>query len=164
MPKNNEDVLTEEDFRCLDRILDDHGHDPTQIVGILLDTQEHFPLHYVPKEAAYYIAERLPVKLALIYDCLTFYHALSDVPRARHPIGVCHSVVCAVNASQNVVQWLHEALHINFGEATEDRHFCLEEVPCFGACDRAPAVRVDGEIFGPLQSRADVDALLARFS
>ena len=77
----------------IDRVLEAHSYDPTQIVGILLDVQDLFERHYVPEPAAYYVAEKLPLKISLIYDCLTFYASLSPVPRAKYPIQVCDSVV-----------------------------------------------------------------------
>ena len=66
----------------IDRVLEAHSYDPTQIVGILLDVQDLFERHYVPEPAAYYVAEKLPLKISLIYDCLTFYASLSPTPRA----------------------------------------------------------------------------------
>lgn len=147
----------------IDAILDKHDRDATQIVGILLDVQDIIELNYVPKIVSFYIAEKLPISISIIYDCLTFYDALSAKPRAKYPIEVCESIVCKVNASNSLFQTLKSELGIDLGEVTYDKRFCLEAVPCFGACDSAPALRINGEVYGGLDSREKVQKLLAQF-
>ncbi|MBQ9365882.1 MAG: NAD(P)H-dependent oxidoreductase subunit E [Schwartzia sp.] len=147
----------------IDGILDAHDHDATQIVGILLDVQDIIPEQFVPEAVAFYIAEKLPIKVSIIYDCLTFYSALSDKPRAKYPIQVCRSVVCKVNDSDGLLEILKKYLNIEVGEITYDGRFMIEEVPCFGACDMAPAVRINGEVYGNLYSEENIKALLAKF-
>ena len=144
----------------IDRVLEAHAYDPTQIVGILLDVQDLFERHYVPEPAAYYVAEKLPLKISLIYDCLTFYASLSATPRAKYPIQVCDSVVCRINENETLLTALKSLLGIDVGEVTYDGRFTLEKTPCFGACDIAPAVRVNGEVYGHLDSREKIESLL----
>ena len=112
---------------------------------------------------AFYIAEKLPIKLSIIYDCLTFYASLSVRPRAKYPLQVCRSVVCRVNESDSLLDTLRRLLNIEVGEVTYDGRFTLEEVPCFGACDEAPAVRINGQVYGHLDRPEKVQALLAQF-
>ena len=146
----------------IDRVIEAHAYDATQIVGILLDVQDLFKLHYVPETAAYYVAEKLPIKISLIYDCLTFYASLSPTPRAKYPIQVCDSVVCRINHNETLLDSLQDLLGIDVGEVTYDGRFTLEKTPCFGACDIAPAVRVNGEVYGHLDSREKIAALLQK--
>ncbi len=156
-------TLSEGLKREIDAVMDAHDHDATQIVGILLDVQDAIEQQYIPEPVAFYIAEKLPVKVSIIYDCLTFYSALSDKPRAKYPVQVCRSVVCKVNESDSLLSMLKKLLNIEVGEVTYDGRFTLEEVPCFGACDRAPAVRINGQVYGPLDRPEKVQALLAEF-
>lgn len=156
-------TVTKESAAKIDAIMAAHNQDPTQILGILLDVQDSIEQNYVPEEAAFYIAEKLPVKLSVIYDCLTFYSSLSDKPRAKYPIQICNSIVCQVNDSQSVFAALKELLGIDIGETTYDGRFTLESVPCFGACDQAPAVRIAGKVYGHLDSREKIQKLIAQF-
>jgi len=87
-------VLTKELATKIDLILAAHENDGSQLVGILLDIQELIPNHYIPEEIAYYLAEKLDVKITNIYDCITFYSSLSTTPRAKYPIQICNSIVC----------------------------------------------------------------------
>ena len=147
----------------IERVLDAHDRDATQIVGILLDVQDLIERQYIPEKVAFFIAEKLPIKVSIIYDCLTFYASLSERPRAKYPVQVCRSVVCRVNKSDSLLDTLRRLLNIEVGEVTYDGRFTLEEVPCFGACDQAPAVRINGQVYGHLDRPEQVQSLLAQF-
>lgn len=123
----------------IDLVLESHDCDPTQIVGILLDVQALNERHYVPETTAYYIADRLKMRVTNIFDCLKFYSELSPVPRAKYPIQVCCSPACRVNRvdSHRLISTLEQLLDIKLGETTYDGRFTLEQVTCIGACDRA---------------------------
>ena len=144
----------------IDLVLEAHDYDATQIVGILLDVQELNELHYVPEQVSYYLAKRLDMPVTGIFDCLSFYSELSDKPRAKYPLQVCSSIACRVNQSDSLASVLKELLGIDFGETTYDGRFTLEKATCFGACDRAPALRINGQVYGPLHSREEIAALL----
>ena len=156
-------ILTPELKTQIDNIIEKHNHDEKQILGILLETQDLIENNYVPQEAAFYIAERLPITISLIYDCLTFYASLSTVPRAKYPIQICNSIVCKVNDGDNVYNAFRKILGIDYGEITYDGRFTLEKVPCFGACDIAPAVRINGEVYGHLDSEDKIRQLINQF-
>ncbi len=157
-------VITPDLAAQIDAVLEKHNHDFTQIVGVLLDTQDLIEHNYIPKTVAFYIAQKLPVPLAVIYDCLNFYSALSTEPRAKHPIQVCRSIVCHINDSDHTYEYLKELLGIDFGEITYDGRFTLEAVPCFGACDVAPAVRIDGVVYGHLDTKEKIAEVLQQFA
>lgn len=153
--------ITEELANQIDRVLTAHDHDATQIVGILLEVQGLIPQQYVPESVAFYIAEKLPIKVSIIYDCLTFYSSLSAKPRAKYPVQICRSVVCRVNDSDSLLATLKSILNIEVGEITYDGRFMIEEVPCFGACDVAPAVRINGTVYGHLDTSEKVRNVLS---
>jgi len=155
--------LTKEFIRSIDKVLASHDNDPTQIVNILLDVQDLTAEHYVPEPVAYYIAQKLQIQITTIFDCLTFYSSLSTKPRAKYPIQVCNSVVCRVNDNDSLFQNLKKLLGIDLGEVTYDGRFTLESVPCFGACDQAPAIRINGKVYGHLDSCEKISALLNEF-
>ena len=112
--------ISDELANQIDQVLAAHDHDATQIVGILLEVQDLIPQQYVPEAVAFYIAEKLPIKVSIIYDCLTFYSSLSDKPRAKYPVEICRSVVCRVNDSDSLLDTLKKILNIEVGEVTYD--------------------------------------------
>lgn len=156
-------VITDEIAKKIDAVLDSHEHDATQIVGVLLDVQDAIEEQYVPESVAFYIAEKLPIKVTVIYDCLTFYSSLSDRPRAKYVVGVCRSVACKVNGSDSLLGMLKKILKIGPGEVTYDGRFTIEETACFGACDLAPAIRINEKVYGPLDTEEKIREVLATY-
>lgn len=156
-------ILTDEIKAKIDAVIEKHDHDPKQLLGILLDTQDLTETNYITQPIAFYIAEKLPVTVSLVYDCLTFYSSLSTTPRAKYPIQICNSIVCKVNDSDTLYETLHRILGIGYGEITYDNRFTLEKVQCFGACDIAPAVRINGKVYGHLDTEQKIRDMLKEF-
>lgn len=146
----------------INSVLSTHDNDPTQIVGILLEVQDLNEMHYVPEPVAYYLAEKLNLPITQIFDCLNFYAQLSSTPRAKYPIQICHSPACRVNeiSSDFLLKTFEKLLDIKIGETTYDGRFTIETCACYGACDRAPAVRINGEIHDHLDSEEKIKELL----
>lgn len=153
-------VLTESDKAIIDRIMADHDNDPTQLVGILLDVQANSERKHISRPVAVYLADKLGVKITQIYDVVSFYSALHVRPRAKYPLEVCNSAPCRVNDSDTLLETLKDILGIELGEVTYDGRFTISKVPCFGACDIAPAVRVNGVVYGKLTDREKILAML----
>lgn len=158
--KMKEQILTKKLVEQIDLILFSHNNDASQLVGILLDIQMIIPRQYIPEQVAYYLAEKLNTKITNVYDVISFYAALSDKPRAKYPIQICDSIVCKINDNTTIFTVLKEILGIEINEVTYDGRFTIEKVPCFGACDVAPAVRINGKVYGHLTSREKIIALL----
>lgn len=153
-------VLTADDKAGIDRIIAEHDSDPTQLVGILLDVQAAAERKYISKAVAVHVADRLGLKITQLYDVISFYSALYDKPRAKFPLEVCSSAPCRVNDSDTLLETLKDILGIDLDEVTYDGRFTIQTVPCFGACDQAPAVRVNGVVYGHLTDRERVIAML----
>jgi NADH:ubiquinone oxidoreductase subunit E len=151
-----EGKLTRDCANEIDQILLAYGNDETKLIEILLSIQEVVELHYIPKMVAFYVAEKLNIKITQIYDVISFYAGLCSTPRAQFPIQICDSAPCRVNDSDILYETLRDILGIDVGEVTYDHRFTLEKVPCFGACDVSPAVRVNGKVYGHLSTREKV--------
>lgn len=157
---NAPDVLTSELAAAIDGILLAHDNDPHQLIPILLDLQNEVERKYIPRPAAMYVAEKLSLKPTQVYDVISFYTALHTQPRAKHPLEVCDSAPCRVNDSDALVDTLKRLLNLDLGQVTYDGRFSIEKVPCFGACDVAPAVRVNGVVYGKLNTEEAVLEML----
>ena len=92
----------------------------------------------------------------------TFYNLIYRAPVGRHVILLCDSVSCWAMGHDRVREALREKLGIGMGETTGDGRFTLLPIACLGACDRAPAMMVDDELFGPLEPET-VGGVLERF-
>jgi len=80
----------------------------------------------------------------------TFYSFIFRKPVGRHVILICDSISCWVMGYNPLLDVLKEHLGIAFGETTDDKRFTLLPISCLGACDRAPAMMVDNELYGPV--------------
>lgn len=159
-----EEVLTPALACRIDEILAAHDDDPTQLVGILLEVESVVERHYIPQAAAYYVAERLGVKPTQIFDVISFYTALHSEPRARFTLEVCNSAPCRVKDSDSLCETLQRLLNLEVGEVTYDGRFSIEKVSCFGACDVSPAVRVNGVVYGNLDSEERILDMLQQLN
>jgi len=80
----------------------------------------------------------------------TFYSFIFRRPMGRHVILICDSISCWVMGYNPLLDLIKERLDIGFGETTTDKRFTLLPISCLGACDRAPAMMVDDDLYGPV--------------
>lgn len=80
----------------------------------------------------------------------TFYSFIFRRPVGRHVILVCDSISCWVMGYNPLLDLLKSKLGIAFGETAADKRFTLLPISCLGACDRAPAMMVDEDLYGPV--------------
>jgi len=140
----------------VDQIIESHNNDSSDLVGILLDVENVDERHYISKPMAYYVADKLNLKPTQVYDVISFYTELHSDPRAKYPIQVCNSAPCKVCDSDVLFATLERLLGVGEGEVTYDGRFTIERVPCFGACDVSPAVRVNNVVYGNLNDEESI--------
>lgn len=159
--KNINQPLTHEQVGMINHVIEKYGNEHSRLLEILLEVQSLIEGQYISKAVAYYIAEKMSLHISRVYDVISFFSALSEVPRAKYPIQVCESIVCKVNESDNLLNQLQSLLGIRLNEVTYDHKFTIEQVPCFGACDKAPAIRINGKVYGPLRSKEEIKEVLS---
>lgn len=81
----------------------------------------------------------------------TFYSFIFRKPVGRHVVLVCDSISCWVTGYNPLLDIIRKRLGIGFGETTEDKRFTLLPISCLGACDRAPAMMVGDDLYGPVK-------------
>ena len=87
---------------------------------------------------------------SIIYEVVTFYHLYSTEPRGKNIILVCQNLCCYLRGSDDIYRAIYDELGIKPGETTEDGRFTLETAECLAACERAPAMMVNEQTFGPV--------------
>ena len=96
------------------------------------------------------IAQTLHLPIGDVYGVTTFYSFLSTKPLGRHVIRICKSVPCFLQNGAMMAAAIEKELGISPGETTSDGRFSFELTNCIGACDQAPAMLVDDEVYGDL--------------
>lgn len=77
----------------------------------------------------------------------TFYNLIRRRPVGRHVILLCSSVSCWVMGYAALRARLLETLGVGLGEITADGRFTVLENQCLGACDHAPALMIDDDLY-----------------
>ena len=105
---------------------------------------------WVSDESLREIAAMLEMAPAEVDAVATFYSFIFRKPVGRHIIQLCDSMACWTLGLNPLLERLTKTLGIAYGETTPDSRFTLLPVSCLGACDRAPAVLVDEDLYGPV--------------
>lgn len=129
--------------QAIDEILRKYRFCRSDIIGIMQDVQAIE--NYLPEESLRYIAQKIEISLAIIFDIATFYKAFSLTPRGKHTIKVCCGTACHLGGAPQNLEQIHRSLSIRDGQTTGDRLFTLETVNCLGACALAPVVAVNND-------------------
>jgi NADH:ubiquinone oxidoreductase subunit E len=117
---------------------------------------------YVPDQALTGLAEQLGLPVVDVYAAATFYRYLQMRPLGRHVIKMCKSVPCYLKNNRPVIDAVEKELGVGPGQTSHDGLFSLQMVNCIGACDKAPAMMIDDEVFGDLTPER-VPEVLARY-
>ena len=118
---------------------------------------------WVSDEVLIAVAEFLEMTPAELDAVATFYNLIFRKPVGKHVILVCDSVSCWIMGYERILQHLQERLGIVLGETTADGVFTLLPIVCLGACDQAPAMMIDDELYGNLDP-AKIDEILANYT
>ncbi len=105
---------------------------------------------WVSDESIRDVAAVLGMTTAEIDAVATFYSFIYRKPVGRHVIQLCDSMACWTMGLNPLFDAVKERLGIAYGETTPDNRFTLLPASCLGACDRAPAMLVDEDLYGPV--------------
>jgi NADH-quinone oxidoreductase subunit E len=117
---------------------------------------------WVSDEALNDVAEMLEMSQTDLDAVATFYNFIFRRPVGRHVILVCDTVSCWIMGYDAIVNHLKARLGIDFGETTGDGRFTLLPQVCLGACDRAPVMMIDEQLYVELDAKK-IDEILASF-
>ena len=109
------------------------------------------------------IARLLGMSAESLDSIATFYNLIYRKPVGRHVVMVCDSVSCYVMGADALRKRVEARLGVKLGETTDDDRFTLLPIVCLGACDKAPTMMIDDELFGHV-AEDKLDKIFARFS
>jgi NADH-quinone oxidoreductase subunit E len=141
-------MLTDEEKREIAAELANCEQPPAASVEALKIVQKR--RRWVSDESVRDIAALLGMTPAELDAVATFYSFIYRRPVGRHVILICDSMVCWTMGYEPLQALLGRKLGIGFGGTTTDDRFTLLPASCLGACDRAPAMLVDEDLYGPV--------------
>lgn len=117
---------------------------------------------YVPRDVAMEVSRIMEIPLARIYGIITFYHLFKLERRGKYNIQVCMGTACYLKGGDEILKEFEEILGIGVNAVTEDGLFSIETVRCLGCCGLAPAVVINGKVYGNLK-KADVSNIVSEY-
>jgi NADH-quinone oxidoreductase subunit E len=153
-------MLTEEENKEITAELEHCEQPSAASVEALRIVQKH--RGWVSDESIHDVAGRLGMTPAELDAVATFYNFIYRRPVGRHVVQICDSMVCWTMGYNPLLELLSRKLGIGFGSTMPDNRFTLLPAACLGACDRAPAMLVDEDLYGPVTPEM-VDEILDRY-
>ncbi len=151
-------------FERVNEIIEEHGREQSALIPILQEVQAEY--RYLPEEILTYIATAMGLSVATVFGVATFYAQFSLAPKGKYVVRVCDGTACHVRHSMPVYQAIRSKLGLRDGKfTTPDMMFTVEAVACLGACGVAPAMVINGEVYGKMTPEAActiIDTLLNR--
>jgi NADH:ubiquinone oxidoreductase subunit E/ActR/RegA family two-component response regulator len=138
--------ITQEHFEKIDALAARYRHMPGGLIPTLQKVQNL--VGYLPPLVQKRIAVRLDVPVSEVFSVVTFYSFFTMVPRGKHVCRVCLGTACYVLGGKEIASKLCQNFNVELGQTTDDMLYTIEAVRCLGACGLAPAMTVDGRVYG----------------
>ena len=152
---------TDEQVKEFNSVLEEYQGKSDCIMIVLQKTQGIFG--YIPEESVRLIAEKLKMAESEIFGIITFYSQFTLTPKAKYNIDVCLGTACFVLGANDVMEKILNKLGVRVGEMTKDGKWIVTSCRCLGCCGLAPAITINGEVYGKLKVE-DVDGIIDSFA
>ncbi|MBE7075973.1 MAG: NAD(P)H-dependent oxidoreductase subunit E [Clostridiales bacterium] len=152
---------TDEQVRAFNLLLEANKEKSENVMETLQKTQNIFG--YIPEETVKMIAEALKIAENKVYGIITFYSQFSLTPKAKYNIDVCLGTACFVLGAQEIFDKVLSKLGVRVGEMTKDGKWIVTSCRCLGCCGLAPAITINGEVYGKLKVE-DVDKIIDSYA
>ncbi len=134
----------------------------SRLLAALYIAQEQYG--WLSPQAIQRVAERLRLTPGQVYQAASFYTMFRLEPRGQYHIQVCEGLSCyLVEGADWIIEHITQRLGIQPGGMTPDGNVSLEIVQCLAACDVAPAIKVNDELYGHM-TPDKIDELLAKLA
>jgi len=122
----------------------------------------HAEVGFMDDDTIDLVAELVGAARVEVESLVTFYSFFSKRQRGRLIIRLCNDVIDRMYGADPVAEAFKKELGIELGETTPDGKITLEQTPCIGMSDQAPAALINDEIVTNLSAdrvREIVDTL-----
>ena len=132
------------------------------LLAALYIAQEQYG--WLSEQAIQRVAERLGLTPGQVYSTASFYTMFKLKPQGQYRIQVCEGLSCyLIGGAEPVIGFIKKRLDITNGGTSPDGKFSLEIVQCLAACDLAPAIKINDELYGNITDEK-IDQLMAELS
>ena len=136
----------------IEATINKYGNDREHLMLILRDLEHQSGKNVLEVDTLNKVAKQMNIPKSAVAGFIGFYTMFNKNPRAKYIIRVCKSGPCHVMGSTTIFNEIQNILGIGTGETTADGVFHLEKCECLGVCSVAPAMMVNYDIHGNLDS------------
>ena len=158
---NCERLGTDEQVSKFNEVLEEYKNSEDSVMVVLQKTQGIFG--YIPEKTVSMIAESLRVPESKIYGIISFYSQFTLTPKAKYNLDICLGTACFVLGANDILNKILDKLKVRVGEMTPDGKWIVTSCRCLGCCGLAPAITINGEVYGKLKVE-DVDKIIDSFA
>ena len=151
-------VLNPHDLKIINQHILQHQSMPGALLPLLHAIQDD--LGFVPEIVYPLISSALSLSVAEVHGVVTFYHHFRSHEPGRHILQVCRAESCQALGSEALENHIKNKLGVEFHETTSDGAITLEPIYCLGNCACSPAVMIDEEVYGRVDS-TKIDQLIS---
>jgi len=151
---------TDEQVKKFEELLAQNKNNSGNVMEVLQKTQNIFG--YIPEKAVPQIAEAINVAESKLYGVITFYSQFTLTPKAKYNIDVCLGTACFVLGANDILEKIKAKLGVDVGQMTADGKWIITSCRCLGCCGLAPAITINGEVYGKLKVD-DIDKIIDEF-
>ena len=141
----------------IDNLINQYEGDAGSLIQLLLEIQHQN--HWLSKETLEKVSRKLKVPMTTVQHVATFYKSLSVAPEARHEIHVCNGTTCHMFGADHVINTVQALTRVKAGETDPTLQYAVETVTCMGRCSSGPAMIIDGNHYGRLDSNKTADLM-----
>ena len=152
---------TDEQVSKFEELLSQNKKCSDNVMEVLQKTQGIFG--YIPEQSVAKIAEALGVAESKIYGVITFYSQFTLTPKAKYNIDVCLGTACFVLGASDIMEKIKSKLGVDVGQMTSDGKWIITSCRCLGCCGLAPAITINGEVYGKLKVE-DIDKIIDEYA
>jgi [NiFe] hydrogenase diaphorase moiety large subunit len=128
-------------YAYLDSILVRHGHNPNNLLQILISAQEH--LGFIDSDAIDYLSAQLALPRSKIEGVASFYSFLYLKPHGEYRILFSDNITDRMSGNMDLMENLCGQLWVEPGKVSEDGLLSVNTTSCTGMCDQGPAMLVN---------------------
>lgn len=137
--------------QAIEKIVEPFRGEKGKVLKALHAIQHEFG--YVGPEAIEILARAVGTSPGLLYGTMTYYEDYRSTPPPEHTVSICQGPACIAKGSTRLQRSAEALLGVGMGQETSDGSVGFHMEQCFGICDLAPYLRVDGEIAGNLEAQ-----------
>lgn len=151
--------LSERAEKRIEEIIARYPRKKSAVMQALYLAQEE--LGWVSPAAVRWVASRLELSEAHVYQVATFYTMYYKKPVGKYHFQLCRTLSCLLCGARGLADRLRDDLGIEPGEVSGDGLWSWEEVECLGSCGTAPMIQINDVYFENL-TPATLGSLIER--